>query len=590
MKWTIRLKIFFSFSLLILISCSVISYLWYAKFTGSTAHTIKSHTIQNIKEANQNFELMLKDMDFISSIISLNQLTINNALSVDPASRSEYEQLLADRKVNDLLNSFVSYKYYISNILVAGENGKTYAASGTAFTSPQAFRTQPWYVDMVAKRGDKIFLGTHDLEDLDALSPMRTRNVISIIRAIMNGSEYLGFVNVDVEYTAVDKVFGPAVSPDTKLLLVDGNNRIVFHPDYELLQKRLSETPYAAIGNQMNGPEGELELNVDGQNMFVYYLQSPYTHWTTIALIPTSSMTRDANKAANQTMIIPILTLIAALVIATLLAHRITRNLYLLRNAMKQVQMGKTHVSLQIRNKDEIADLSRGFDSMVTEISKLLEDVRQQEGQKREYELKALQAQINPHFLFNTLNSIKWMAEIQKADNIDRLVTSLLQLLHVSMGKGTDFITIREELAYILNYLTIMEYRYFNQFNVQIDVEEEILEYSILKFLLQPLVENALIHGIAPMPLPGTISIKGYRDGNHIRFIVMDNGVGMKESTASQNDNGSDLRFSGIGLHNVEQRMKLNYGELYGLSIESVPGLFTKIELKIPMGKGDVLL
>jgi two-component system, sensor histidine kinase YesM len=584
MKWTIRLKIFISFSLLILLSCSVISLIWYEKFTHSTANVIRNHTIQNIREANQNIELILKDMDLISSVISLNQNTIIHALTVDNASRSEYEQLLLDRKVDDLLNSFMSYKYYISNILISGENGKTFVASGGSFASPSLFRSQPWYLEMVAKQGDKLFIGTHDLQNLNAISDIQSRNVISITRAIMNGSDYLGFVNVDVDYMVVDKIFNQSVSADTKLLVVDPNNRIVFHPDYNLLGQQLSHTPFAEMENRVKRPEAELEVEINGHRMFTYYLESPYTHWTTIALIPMANMTAEANKAANQTMLIPVLTLLAALAVATVLAHRITRNLILLRNAMKEVERGNTHVSLHLQATDEVADLSRRFDSMVAEIDRLIEDTRQNERKKNEYELKALQAQINPHFIFNTLNSIKWMAEIQKADNIERLVSSLLQLLHVSMGKGNDFITVREELAYINNYFTIQEYRYLNQFTLQIDVEEGILDCSILKFLLQPLAENALIHGIGQMQMPGVISIKGYREGELIRFIVMDNGMGMKEQPLAKVR--SDQQFSGIGLRNVKQRIKLNYGDPYGLTLESVEGLFTKVEICIPYRKG----
>jgi len=228
---------------------------------------------------------------------------------------------------------------------------------------------------------------------------------------------------------------------------------------------------------------------------------------------------------------------------------------------------------------------------MVGEIQQLLQDIKDNERQKRLVELKAYQAQINPHFLSNTLNTVRWLAQTQKATNIQSLVTSLIELLQVSMG-GDDFITLRQELEYLKDYINIQEYRYCDKFKIQYEIETEILEMPTPKFILQPIVENALIHGIDPLDHQGLIAIKGYREGQQIIITVTDNGVGIppeKLGIIFQQDQNKDRqRFSSIGIYNVNERMKMYFGDSYGLKIESTPGVFTMVTIMLPAEEARV--
>ncbi len=175
---------------------------------------------------------------------------------------------------------------------------------------------------------------------------------------------------------------------------------------------------------------------------------------------------------------------------------------------------------------------------------------------------------------------------MQKAENISSIITSLIQLLHASMGKGRERVTLREEIEYVRDYLNIMAYRYYDKFEVYIEMEEGILDCDILKFILQPIVENALLHGLEPMEGQGLIVIKGYRIGDELKITVTDNGVGMNELTLnrlmSEKPKQTKAGWNGIGVWNVDQRIKLYFGEKYGISIQSVPNLYTTVEIKIP--------
>jgi two-component system, sensor histidine kinase YesM len=254
--------------------------------------------------------------------------------------------------------------------------------------------------------------------------------------------------------------------------------------------------------------------------------------------------------------------------------------------AMNEAKKGNLSICIKDDSKDEIGEVAENFNMMLNEIRNLMDNIRHKERQKRDAELKTLQAQINPHFLSNTLNTVKWLASMQKADNIEKLITALIQLLHASTGKGEDMIPLHEELEYIKSYISIQEYKYFDKFKVNYEIEQGILEHKVPRFLLQPVIENSIIHGIEPMEGQGLIVVKAYLYDGDIKLTVKDDGVGIPPETLksirSQGDTGSRSRFSGIGIVNVHERIQLLFGDKYGIHIESIPGLFTTVEITLP--------
>jgi two-component system sensor histidine kinase YesM len=270
-----------------------------------------------------------------------------------------------------------------------------------------------------------------------------------------------------------------------------------------------------------------------------------------------------------------------------ILARPLTR----LVNAMNCAENGNLEASVQNNSSDEVGKASRSFNKMIERIRQLLEDVKQQEKAKRHAELAALQAQINPHFLSNTLNTARCMAQMQKADNIENLLTSLVELLHISMDISNDFITLREELSYIRSYVDIMQYRNYTPFDIIYQVQPELQDSLVPKLILQPLVENALTHGLNRKKSNGQIIIKASGDDQDIRITIIDNGQGIKpdkvEGLLNVEDQSNKMRFSGIGLSNVNQRIKILFGDKYGLQIESIYLMYTTVTLTIPNIKGE---
>ncbi|MGO4345033.1 sensor histidine kinase [Paenibacillus sp. MCAF9] len=589
MRIGIRTKIFTSFSVVIIVSLTIVSVLWYNKYYDSQRESAESFMSRTILDANKSFELTLKDIDYISTIISLNHPNVIDVLLPDP-SESLINRLEKDRKLDNFISSLYGYKYYISSIQVASLGGRSYSQGATVLTNE--FMESSWFEQLLEQRGNKIFITTHSNKKLNYVSSYVNQNVVSIARAIMDGSEAAGYVMVDFSYEVVERIFNTPLPNKSQLFLIDEKGNFVYSPRNKDINQPISDTAYADVLPELKGSSGKISMNINGEKHLVIYHTSDFTNWTTVGLIPQGELLAESRKAANTIMIIPMVTLIVALFVATILSNQITINIGRLRQAMKKVSEGNLSDPIAISSGDEVEELSDGFNAMVTNLRLLLDDVKQTEEQKRILEFKALQAQINPHFLFNTLNQIKWLADVQKADNIKQLVTSLVTLLHSSMGKGGEYVTVQEEQQYLEHYLNIQQFRYYDKFVAVFDIEEEILQVRMLKFLLQPIVENALIHGLEPLKGRGQLTVKGYEDDGHIVIQVSDNGVGIEqerlETIFNKVTEKNRSRFSGIGLVNVQERMKLHYGMGYGLQIESVPGLFTTVTVRIPIEvKGD---
>jgi two-component system sensor histidine kinase YesM len=252
---------------------------------------------------------------------------------------------------------------------------------------------------------------------------------------------------------------------------------------------------------------------------------------------------------------------------------------------MKMIEKGNFDTQVDVNSSNEIGQLGLRFNRMTAKIKELmLQNVQEQE-LKRKSELKALQAQINPHFLYNTLDSIIWMAEVNKSKEVVLMVSSLAKLFRLSLSKGDEIIPIRNEIEHIKSYLTIQKMRYKDKLDFEIQVDDHILSYKTIKIILQPLVENSIYHGIKNKDGVGLIRITGTQVGNKIVLSVIDNGIGMTPETLEallQKPVPSE-QGSGMGVNNVNQRIKLYYGEEYGLQYESEPGQGTTVHIWLPM-------
>lgn len=329
-----------------------------------------------------------------------------------------------------------------------------------------------------------------------------------------------------------------------------------------------------------------LNMDLAGKRSLITFSYVKSADWYVVCTIPYLYLNSDTSKIGFTIALSGLLCFLFSVFVAILISRSISIPLKNLIQQMNKAKNGELEVQIKENSNDEIGEVTLNFNNMMKEINNLIEEIKESERQKSAEKIKALQAQINPHFISNTLNTVKWLATVQNADNINNLVTALIELLQVSMGKGEELIPIEIEIDYVKNYISIQEYRYCEKFTVQYDIEEEILQLKIPGFTIQPLVENAIIHGIEPMEGHGNIIIQAAKFDRDIMFTITDNGVGFEQekiqSLLTEDTASSKNHFNGIGIKNVDERLKLLFGQQYGIDIDSIPNVYTKVSITIP--------
>lgn len=395
--------------------------------------------------------------------------------------------------------------------------------------------------------------------------------------------------------------------PSPAVLLIDLN----FNAVEELLESvRLSDTGYAYIISNdgaiiyhpyerqiIEGTRNEDLLGVS-ENVFGSYISSfedrermtiiqtvENTRWRIVGVAFMDELLEPLRIFRMTLFAVMGISLLAAFLLSRIISRVITKPLRELEMNMRDVQNGNFHVSETEGKSKEVESLSHSFQVMVDRIEDLMEEVRKTEAVKRQRELDALQAKINPHFLYNTLDSVVWMAETGNNKGVVRMVTALASLFRISIAKGHDIITLKEELSHVESYLDIQSMRYKDRFRFTIDLPSELENVPTIKLIIQPIVENSIYHGIKYLQEEGLITIKARDIGEgRIAITIRDNGVGMKKEVLDSilSEDNPHSQGNGIGLRNIDERIRLTYGSSFGLSIESEPDEGTAVTITIP--------
>lgn len=332
-----------------------------------------------------------------------------------------------------------------------------------------------------------------------------------------------------------------------------------------------------------------LDLNIRVLTDLIQERIQEYIYYETTQLeILREGIRTDISLALRTSIFVFAAILLGVVMFSRRIMQSITVPIRKLSEVTKQAGRGDFAVRVQEDSDDELAVLNANFNRMVERIGQLVEHIRIEQITLRQTELKVLQAQINPHFLYNTLDSIIWLAEAGKKEEVVQMVSALSDFFRTTLSKGKDYITLKEEEKHIRSYLQIQQFRYRDILEYEIDIQEELYPYSILKLTLQPLVENALYHGIKNKRGIGHIQVVAREEKENIVFCVHDNGIGMKPEQLAhveellERDLLKEGEPSGFGLFNVNQRLQLNYGSEYGLKINSIYGEGTTVTAIIP--------
>ena len=387
-------------------------------------------------------------------------------------------------------------------------------------------------------------------------------------------------------YVAIDFSFSEIAKYIDKVgvgycYITDAEGNIIYHPQQQLVFSHLKSEDAGGVSSLADGVH-------EGKNI-IYTLSTTYDRsWRIVGVSYTDELVTERQSQIFMSIVVSLLCC-AAVSVAVLAVYAIIVNAPVrsLIKAMKAFENAADSFSYSSGNEavTELQVLSDSFEHMSNRIKQLMERVRREETELRKTELKALQAQINPHFLYNTLDSIQWMCEQGKNEDAMKMVSALAKLFRISISRGHELIPIKDELQHAKNYLVIQSYRYRNQFSYSFDIETRLEHYLCNKITVQPLIENAIYHGIDRMVDEGeiTISVKEAPDNkDDILITVEDNGVGMTEEQCRKILRKERSDSSGIGVKNVNDRLKIYFGEKYGLTIKSELDVGTIVTVRIP--------
>ena len=400
--------------------------------------------------------------------------------------------------------------------------------------------------------------------------------VVTMIEPLERDGEE-AWVALDLQFASISSyINNVGIGQHGYCFLMDESG-ILYHPQQQLIYSQLKSEDTDTLANLPDGTYSESNV--------IYVLQTVEgSPWRVVGVsyvdeLVTSSLWENFWLLALAAVAI----LLAALVSSIVISRALSRPLKGLSRAMRQFEKNAdTFTYAPVGGAREVQELSESFSHMVVKIQHLMETVRREEINLRKTELKALQAQINPHFLYNTLDSIAWMCEQGRNDEAVQMVNALAQLFRISISRGHELIPIRSELRHAESYLKIQKHRYKNQFSYRFDVDESCLDFLCNKITLQPIIENAIYHGINGLVDEGEIVITLRADGSDVVFTVADNGVGMEEEQIQAILRKERSDHTGIGIKNVNDRLKIYFGEGYGITIDSEPDVGTTVTIRMP--------
>ena len=589
---SIQSSIFCAVSILVLSAVLAVTVVSLRYTNSSIYENSVMYTQTIIGQLNQNIDSYISYMDNIASLVAGSGDAYKYLYSesgIDALSLKEYNQ--CRQRLTEQFKTILKGRSDIRNIgIVRRENESSSLFNNGMSTRNQNLKldTQHWYADAVGKYDHYNLTSSHVQNVISGERPW----VITLSRGIRNYTgegDSDGVVFIDLNYSAISELCTQnSVGTKGYVFILDQDGNIVYHPQQQQLYNELQTENISLIMNAKT----DVVTAGKGDDEKIYALShSETTGWTIVGCMNMSELLKNSRKARSIYVLVALGLIAVALVISSEIARNITFPIQKLRDSMKRVQKGDfSAAEIEVYSDNEIGSLTRSFNVMTHKIQDLMAQNIQEQEQKRKIELKALQSQINPHFLYNTLDSIIWMAEGKKNEEVVLMTASLARLLRQSISIENELVTIGQEVEYVRSYLTIQKMRYKDKLEFEINVDPRITHAQIIRLVLQPIVENAIYHGLKYKESKGMLKVHGYELGERIIIDITDDGVGMDEETLKHIYDKHKVNYhsNGVGVYNVQQRPVLYYGKEYGIIYHSEKGKGTTATVVIPKKQEDV--
>lgn len=558
-----------SFTAVTIIAMLLVGIGLYSTFSFNAESNAASSAQQIMDQANINFE------HYLNQMLDISDLMRRNLKEVNPESM---------QNLDDMISLTFEMREDIVTVAVFSKSGNA------MLTNPQQdidrnyrISKQDWFKQTLEDPNEYLFQPPHVQRLFERSRPW----VISLCRGldvVNSGREETWVAMVDMNFSVIEELCSKvSLGKRGYIYVIDEYGNIIYHPQQQLIYSGLKEEPIEKI---MEHEQGSFIDNFKGEQRITTVKEINYTGWKMIGVSYVDELSENRQSFTNFIVYILLFGIAFVILASMVLSSKISQPIKRLEHQMNRVESGNFDIELlEVKGEDEVKRLTRAFNLMIVRIKQLMNQIITEQEEKRRSQFKALQAQINPHFLYNTLDSIIWMNENQNHEGVTKMVDALAKFFRISISKGNEIIDVKDEVEHARSYLVIQKIRYKNKFEYSINVQEEAYEHKTLKLILQPIIENAIYHGINKIHEKGKIKINVEVKDGKLLFQVEDNGFGIEQQQLKKilDSEPANKRTSGVGLKNVHERIQLTYGTDYGVEIKSRIEVGTIVTIKIPV-------
>lgn len=587
---SMRTKLIISYFTLISFSLMIVGIFAYASASSGIKQEVSRYSSEVLQQMNNNINNSLTGLNDIA--LSLGSDPQIQKILMKNKDRTREEFVSDDEYISSKIEGFNNVHSYIRSLFIFSYNGETYSYNGSdnSIKTDYNFTRTRWFSTMKSLGLNSLLLPTHEPDE--TIYNGHPRKVFTLIKAIdsLDSFNPIGYIMIDIDTQMFKDILSSMnLGPYQELMVIDSNKTILYDINEEYISTQFRSEYLSRL---LEAKTGSMTEYVEKKPMLITFNTSPSTNWTVISIIPVNVLYSNVYNLEYVIYITMFICILLSFCIAVIISRTITKPLSTLKSHMKKVESGQFDISVPVKSNDEIGGLSVSFNHMLSKIKELIVRIYQTEILKKEAELGALQEQINPHFLYNTLQIMDIIAEREGVETISSICQALSKMFRYSINRGKEIVSIADEIEHVKNYIYIQKIRFNNKFEILYNIEEEILKYQTIKLVLQPIIENAMIHGIGEKIGHSTIEISGRKAADIIEIEVKDTGIGINEHQLqslrdSLNDEIIHAEVHGtekksIGIKNVHARLKLYYGEAFGISIDSEPNLGTKVRITLP--------
>lgn len=566
-EWFKRLQVqislyFVTASLLLIL---VLGGVLYGSLSGIILKNELNRTVSAVQRSGSFIEVYIDKLKALSRIIGQNPDTLLYLNTRDPQARARVMSLITTALQTD--------PALVSVVLVSKSGDVLSNEAALDMTISSDMMHEPWYAAALNSAGMPVLTSAR----LQSFSMEKSTWVISVSQEILDtDSANAGVLLIDVRYEVIEGYLADLnLGAQGFAFILDDAGNVVYHPEPAYFQDSSKKLKLQEISRMADGYDPDM-------GMLTHHQPISGTRWTLVGLSSLDDIGTMRRQLTETFAAAALIILGIVLGGGVFVARKVTNPIKTLEEAMRDMEAELVRVAVDEKGCYEAASLARHYNAMMDRIEALMHSISEKEKSLRAYEINALHGQINPHFLYNTLDTIVWMAEFNDSEKVIAVTKSLAQFFRLSLSQGEELIPLADELDHVKQYLYIQEQRYGHQMTYSFETDEGLLAVKVPKIILQPLVENAIYHGIREKDGPGHITIRAREAEGQLLLMVADTGVGFETGSARK----ENVRLGGVGLANVNQRIRLHFGDPYGLQVESVVGEGTTATMKLPMDGG----